>query len=280
MAAERPLDRLDSELVERATSGEAAAVEAIVTTLTTPVYNLALRMLHAHHDAEEATQEALIRVVTNLSSFQGRSRFSTWAWTIATRAILDYGDGRARRPMLSAAEFSEDLADGLGSPNSASLNSASSNIGDPETTAILGQVKLGCGRAMLQTLSGDLRVAYTLGEILDLDQTEAAAALGLSPAAYRKRLSRARSQLRAVLDANCGIVDRGNNCRCALRRDRAIQLRRLEPADAVDLDVDALSRTVRQLDGLGRVAAYFRADPEANASERLLPYVRAVLGVS
>ena len=269
MATDRPLDRLDAELVRRATSGEAEAVDRIVTTLTTPFYNLALRMLHAHHDAEEATQEALIRVVTNLSSFRGRSRFSTWAWTIATRAVLDYGDGRARRAMLGPDEFRADLADGLASPSAV----------DPETSAILGQVKLGCGRAMLQTLSGDLRVAYTLGEILDLDQAEAAAALGLTPAAYRKRLSRARSRLQEVLEANCGIVDPGNDCRCARRRDRAIELGRLEPADAVDLDVAALGRTIEQLDGLGRVAAYFRADPEANASERLLPHVRAVLGV-
>ncbi|MGI9616799.1 MAG: RNA polymerase sigma factor [Acidimicrobiales bacterium] len=263
------MDRLDAELVQRATSGEAAAVDTIVTTLTTPFYNLALRMLHAHHDAEEATQEALIRVVTNLASFQSRSRFSTWAWTIATRAVLDYSDGRARRAMLGPDEFGADLADGLASPTAV----------NPETSAILGQVKLGCGRAMLQTLSGDMRVAYTLGEILDLDQVEAAAALELSPAAYRKRLSRARARLQEVLEANCGIVDPANGCRCARRRDRAVELRRLEPADAVDLDVDALSRTVQQLEGLGRVAAYFRADPEANASERLLPHVRSVLGV-
>ncbi len=272
MPTERPLDRLDLELVQRATAGDAAAVDRIVTTLSTPFYNLALRMLHGHHDAEDATQEALLRVVTNLSSFQGRSRFSTWAWTVATRAVLDHADGRARRALLSAEAFAQDLAEGMAAPSPEAGS-------DPETAAVLGQVKLGCGRAMLQTLTGDLRVAYTLGEILDLDPSEAAAALGLTDATYRKRLSRARARLRLVLEQNCGIVDPGNDCRCARRRDRALQLERLEPADAVDLDVDALAATVRHLDGLGAVAAYFRADPEANASERLLPHVRAVLGV-
>ncbi len=264
------MEQIDSALVELATEGDADAIETIVSALSRPVYNLALRMLHAHHDAEDATQEAVLRVVTNLSSFRGDSRFSTWAWSVATRAVLDHARGRARRAALTAQEFGDDLADGL----------ASTSTPDPETAALLSQVKLGCGRAMLQTLDGDLRVAYTLGEILELDQREAAAALGISDAAYRKRLSRARTRLRAVLDENCGIVDSANACRCIRRRERAVSLGRLEPRDAVDLDVDELATMIDQLEGLGRVAAYFRADPMIDASDRLLPRIREVIGAS
>lgn len=270
MARDSSLDRLDAELVQRATAGDAAAVDDILTTLSRPFYNLALRMLNHHHDAEDATQEALIRVVTNLSSFRGESRFSTWAWTVATRCVLDFGRGRARRATISPTEFADDLADGM----------ASASTVDPETTAILGQVKLGCGRAMLQTLSGDQRIAYALGEILDVDQEEAAQALGISNAAYRKRLSRARSQLQHVLQDNCGIVNMSNPCRCSRRRTRAIELGRLEPEDAVNLDVNAMAEKVRSLDQLGQVAAYFQADPMINTSQRLLPRVRELLNVS
>lgn len=245
-------------------------MEEIVATLARPFYNLALRMLHHHHDAEDATQEALIRVVTNLSSFRGESRFSTWSWTVATRCVLDFRRSVARRAALTPEAFSADLTDGLESVSSV----------DPETSAVLGQVKLGCGRAMLQTLDGDLRLAYALGEILGLDQGEAARALGITYAAYRKRLSRARSQLQKVLADNCGIVDQANTCRCAKRRTRAIELGRLEPEDAVDLDVDALSDMVQRLDGLSRVAAYFQADPMMDTAERLLPRVREVLKLS
>lgn len=269
MATDRSLDRLDADLVQRATSGDAAAVDEIVTTLSRPIYNLALRMLHQHHDAEDATQEALIRLVTNLSSFRNESRFSTWAWTIATRCVLDFGNGRARRVDIAPEAFSADLADGM----------ASTTTPDPETAALLGQVKLGCGRAMLQTLDGDLRIVYALGEIMGVDQREAAEALGISDATYRKRLSRARSRLHHVLSDNCGIVDVSNPCRCAKRRDRAIELGRLEPKDAIDLDVANLSDKVRGLDGLGQVAAYFHADPMVNTSERLLPRVRELLNI-
>ena len=92
-----------------------------------------------------------------------------------------------------------DLADGM----------ASTTTPDPEAAAVLGQVKLGCGRAMLQTLDDDLCIAYALGEIMGVDQREADEALGIS--------------------------DVSNPCRGARRRERAIELGRLEPRDAVNL---------------------------------------------
>ena len=99
MESDRPLDRIDTDLVRRATSGDAGAVDEIVTALSRPFYNLALRMLHHHQDAEDATQEALVRVVTNLATFRSESRFSTWSWTIATRCVLDFRErtGAAKR---------------------------------------------------------------------------------------------------------------------------------------------------------------------------------------
>ncbi len=265
--AATPLDRLTPEVVQRATSGDGAALDQILTALLRPFYNLALRMLGNHEDAEDATQECLLRVATKLSTFRGESRFSTWAWTVATRCVLDFREGRAKKAALTSEAFSLDLADGLdlAAPD------------NPETAVYLSQVKLGCGRAMLQVLDGDHRLAYTLSEIMGLDQAEAAAALGISHAAFRKRLSRARSRVREVLRQNCGIVDQSNSCRCKGRRARAIELERLEPQDAVEMDLEAVSEQVRALDELSQDAGYFQADPMANASERLLPRVTEVL---
>jgi len=196
----KSFDHLTLQLVEQATAGNAVALDEILTTLSRPVYNLALRMLQNHQDAEDAAQESLLRVATNLSTFQGNSRFSTWSWTVATRCILDYQKGRATRASLSADVFSADLADGM--------TDVSQN--DPETNTYLAQVKIGCSRAMLQVLDGDHRLAYVLSEILGLDQAEAAQALGISFATYRKRLSRARAQLQHILQQNCGIYDKAN----------------------------------------------------------------------
>ena len=68
-------------------------------------------MLLDARDAEDATQEALIRIVTRLASFRGEARFSTWALRIAIHRIVDYREQRG--PRLSFEQFSDDLRNGL-----------------------------------------------------------------------------------------------------------------------------------------------------------------------
>ena len=157
------------------------------------------------------------------------------------------------------------------------LLDVAAKVESPEDKIYAAQVKLECGRAMLQVLDGDHRLAYTLTEILGLDQAEAAEALGVSHAALRKRLSRARSRIRKVLSENCGIVDDGNSCRCERRRARAVSLGRLDAQDAVELDLDSLRSQIKALEDLSADITYFRADPLATASERVLPTVRSIL---
>ena len=58
-------------------------------------------------------------------------------------------------------------------------------------------MKVGCTLAMLQCLDRPQRLAYVLGEILDMPAPEAADAIGLDSAAFRKRLQRAREAVEA-----------------------------------------------------------------------------------
>ena len=97
------------ETVADAVRGDGPAVRRIVDTLQAPLYNLALRMLGAHAAAEDATQEALLRIVTHLGTFRSESRFSTWAWTLAVRTVRDV-QRRERRQPLSIEDFAQDLA--------------------------------------------------------------------------------------------------------------------------------------------------------------------------
>ncbi|HVM14814.1 MAG TPA: sigma-70 family RNA polymerase sigma factor [Egibacteraceae bacterium] len=82
--AELDLDDLE----RRAADGDRDALSALVRRLQDPMYRLALRFLGHPQDAQDATQEILIRVVTHLGSFEGRSRFTTWAYTVAFRSLL------------------------------------------------------------------------------------------------------------------------------------------------------------------------------------------------
>jgi DNA-directed RNA polymerase specialized sigma24 family protein len=71
-------DSADSVLVEKAIGGDRAAREKLVLRHQAWVYNIAVRMVFRPQDAEEVTQEVLVKVITKLSTFKGESTFRTW----------------------------------------------------------------------------------------------------------------------------------------------------------------------------------------------------------
>ena len=78
--------RLD-QLVEQACEGDEEALEAVVRGIQDRIYNLALRMLWHPSDAEDATQEILIKLITRLSQFRQESAFTTWVYQIALKSL-------------------------------------------------------------------------------------------------------------------------------------------------------------------------------------------------
>jgi RNA polymerase sigma factor (sigma-70 family) len=74
-------------LVEAARSGDRDALEQLVRAIQDPVYGLAMRMLALPTEAEDATQEILIKVVTRLGSFRGDSKFTTWVYAVAANHL-------------------------------------------------------------------------------------------------------------------------------------------------------------------------------------------------
>ena len=79
----------DAELVARATHGDRAALEKLVLRHQAWIYNIAVRMVFQPHDAEEVTQEVLVKVITKLSTFKGESKFRTWLYRIAANHVLN-----------------------------------------------------------------------------------------------------------------------------------------------------------------------------------------------
>ena len=120
------------------------------------------------------------------------------------RRVLDFREQRAAAARVTSQAFGADLADGLDVD-------AAERV---EDAVLHHQLKLICGRAMLHCLDGDHRIAYVLGEIVELSSDEAAQVLEIEPATFRKRLSRARATLTAFLGRHCGIADEANPCRC------------------------------------------------------------------
>jgi RNA polymerase sigma-70 factor (ECF subfamily) len=92
-------DRLSAAL-----AGEADALEAILAEPRPRLYALALRVLGDPDDAEDAVQDAMVKVWKNLPRFEGRSSFGTWIHRIAINAALDR---RRRRATVPAGEVDE-----------------------------------------------------------------------------------------------------------------------------------------------------------------------------
>ncbi|MFO0560176.1 MAG: RNA polymerase sigma factor [Polyangiales bacterium] len=247
-----------NEDVALALDGDARAIERIVRALERPFYALARRMSLSAEDAEEATQEALLRVLTHLSQFDGRAQFSTWAWRIAVNQCLDHRAKRRKLPVLSSEAISEQIASGL-------------DLEAPERTedrAVLNELKASCAIAMLSVLDLDQRVAFVLGDVLELSGDEAADVLAIDAAAYRKRLSRARAALREALSANCGMIDPSNACRCHRRVDAA-RARSLLDRERVDSEPLSQQRAaLAALDEAARIVALYRADVSAMNTRR------------
>jgi RNA polymerase sigma factor (sigma-70 family) len=184
-----------------------------VRELQSDIYALALRMLWNREDAEDATQEILVRIVTRLAQFNFRSRFRTWAYRVAVNWILDVKKSAVERLHLNFEQFSETLTEGLDteSPN------------DAEQSLLIEEVKVGCTLAMLQCLDRPHRLAYVLGEIMEFSGDEAAEVLEISPELFRKRLQQARTSVLSFTKSYCGLVSDDAACRCDRQAAKAVR---------------------------------------------------------
>lgn len=264
-AAELELERE----VARAREGSREALETVVRAVQPDVYRVALRFLGHPQDAEDASQEILIRIVTGLGSFRGDSRFRTWAYRIACNALLTLRKKGRMEHAMSFDEFGEDLARGL-SDDPLAVHA------DVDHALLLEEVKIGCTLALLMCLDRNHRLAYVLGEILEMDHNEAAQILEIKPAAFRKRLSRARASITSFMMSRCGLVNPANACRCRRRVDAAIRLGRVDPTNLLfATSLEQATRfpevlvTIRRLESAQRAAALYRSHPEARSTDDL-----------
>lgn len=195
------------DLARRALEGDREALDGLAHVLQGDIYGLALRMLWNREDAEDATQEILVRIVTRLSQFGFRSSLKTWAYRVAVNYILDAKKSAMERLNLGFERFADDLDRGL----------QPSSVDDLVDSMLIDEVKVGCSMAMLQCLDRPHRAAYVLGEIMELSGPEAAEVLEISPALFRKRLQLAREAVVTFMRSHCGLVSDDAPCRCHRR---------------------------------------------------------------
>jgi RNA polymerase sigma factor (sigma-70 family) len=194
-------------LARQAVDGDGAALREVCRALEGPVFRLCLRLLGDVRDAEDAAQDVLVKVVTNLSAFEGRSALTTWVQRIAVRHVLSVKQSRAEVRALDEDGFAALLEQGLAFAATQPPLSA-------EDRVLLKEVRLGCTQGMLMMLSREERLALVLVELLGFDGAEAAELLEVGHDAFRQRLTRARQRLGTFLEARCGVANEKAACRC------------------------------------------------------------------
>lgn len=263
--------------VTLAKAGSQKALEAVVRAIQQDIYGIALRFLWHPQEAEDAMQEILIKVITNLGEFRGESSFKTWVYRISSNTLLTLKKKGMERQAMSFDEFSDDLSRGL-------TNDPIHIDGDLDERLLLEEVKVGCTLAILMCLDRKHRLAYILGEIVELDHCEAATVLEITHAAFRKQLSRARERILSFMSSNCGLVNPANTCRCKKRVATAVNLGRIDPNNllfALSLSkakqFPPVLEKIRQLEDTRRVAALYRSHSTPIPSQEFVSWLRKII---
>ena len=171
------------ELARRAAAGDAAALDELLRVIEPRVLRQAGRFLPYRQDAEEATQDVLLKVATRISTFQGRSKFSTWLYEVtANQARQTYRTLRRR-----AAERTTDVP--VERP-------------DPRTTSVIAGSRLDLLDAVerLESEHPDLVRAFVLRDLSDLEYADIARLLDVPLGTVKARIHHARRHIRQTLD--------------------------------------------------------------------------------
>ncbi len=199
-----PLRALDSTepteaLVERARSGDKLAFEELVHLTSPAVYALAYRLVGNEHDARDVVQDTYLKAFKGLRRFKGEASFATWLHRIAVNCAATALERRAKARCDHLDDFDE----------LTQLVEHRSDR-DPEWAASTSDDR---GRLVeaLSELPDQLRLVVVLRDVYDLSHREIAKELGISQAAAKVRLHRARRRLRERLfpSRRFGLVDEG-----------------------------------------------------------------------
>ena len=209
-------------LIEQATAGNKDALETIILSVQDLVFNLSLRMLGTFPDAEDASQDILLKVITHLSSFKQDSSFSTWVFSITVNHLKNYKKHMFAKFPLSFEFYGDDILNGK-------TDDVPDLTQDVEKSILAEELKMSCTNVMLQCLDVESRCIFILGTMFKVDSRIAGDILGITAEAYRQRLSRIRKKMADFLRDYCGEYGNGK-CHCINRVNYAIQNHRISPA--------------------------------------------------
>ncbi len=181
----------EAQLVSAAKAGDVHAFEELVSRYEGKIFRLGMNITQNREDAEDVMQEAFLKSYTNLDRFQGDSRFYTWLVRIAVNEALM----KLRKRRGNQVSLDEPINDG-DDPIFREIEdwgpSPEQRFAQTELNRILNEV--------ISELDPIFRVAFLLRDVEGLSTEETAQALGITDAAVKSRLLRARLKLREKLN--------------------------------------------------------------------------------
>lgn len=216
-------DPADEELVRLAKDGDREALESLIRRHQGWVYNIAVRMMWRTDRAEDSTQEILIKIVTHLVSFEGKSQFRTWAYRIAMNHLLNVQKSEMERQGVAFTDLRREMN---GLPDLELPNPKTVPV---ELPLLVEEAKVGCTTAMLMCLDRRQRLAFILGEIFGVSDRIGAEVMAVGADNFRQLLARARRDLYSFMNDTCGLVNASNPCRCTKKTRAFIDKGYLDP---------------------------------------------------
>jgi RNA polymerase sigma factor (sigma-70 family) len=210
-------DERDALLAQQAAAGDREALTELLSRHQGWIFGVALRMTREVATAQDLAQDALLRVVTRIAQFEGRSGFRSWAYRIVLHTMLNSRRARALERATTFAEYG-DFLESLGDSEPS-----------PEQAYAVEETQIRCTLGMLLCLEPEQRLALILGGVLGIPSPVAADLLGWSAASFRKRLERARRDLSSFMESRCGLVRPDNPCRCPKKTRGLIERGMVDP---------------------------------------------------
>lgn len=196
----------DGALVRRSIDGDKEALRELVERHQPFLFNIALKMFGQRVDAEDLTQEALIKAITSLGSFRGEASFRTWLYRIATNHFLNT---RRRGMELTNVGF-EAYFESIAATDDEPMTEEEQRVAG----ATVEELRIRCTTGMLMCLDRAQRITFILGGLFGVSHQLGAEILQISPGNFRIRLHRARTDLGSWMHRRCGLVSESNSCRC------------------------------------------------------------------
>lgn len=187
----------DASLVEQCRKGDSAAMERLIRKYHTRIYNVILRICSDPEDAAELTQDTFVKIMEHIGKFEGRSGFYTWAFRIAVNLSINHS---RRNVKLRAHSLDKNNENGT---NKSTLNLKmmleDPDAVSPEKTASDKELYELINQAIMK-LEEPQRAVIVLRDVSGMSYADIAEILDIELGTVKSRISRARANLRDVLE--------------------------------------------------------------------------------